>query len=65
MFGMSAQSTYQVIACADCTDVADYVSTVNFAELCTSGQYLSNDKLVSSALKLIDKLVGIFNKRTS
>lgn len=65
LFGMSAQSTYQVTSCADCTDVADYISTVNYAHTWTSASYLEDDKFFGSILKLLNAFVDIFNKAYS
>lgn len=65
LFGMSARSTYQVTACADCTDVADYISTINYAYTWTSGAHLEDDPFMKSILNLLNTFAGIFNKKYS
>lgn len=65
MFGFGAQSTYRAVACADCTDIADYISTVQFAVTASSGKYLEGDKFSSSILKMLNAFVEYYNYKYS
>ena len=56
LFGMSDTATYQSISRADCTDIIDYISTVDFASYQLSGAPLG-----SSVIKMINSLIGVFN----
>lgn len=62
MFGMEGVRTYQVKACADCTDYADYISTVDFGKALRNGELISvsiSDKVVG----MINKIIAIFDKK--
>lgn len=60
-FGMEGQLTYQSTACADCTDVAEYVSTVSFMKVLGSGSYLDDEKLIQNFIKMINSFVKAYN----
>lgn len=65
MFGFGSQSTYRAVACADCTDIADYISTVQFAATASTGEFLEGDKFTSSILKMLNKFVEYYNYKYS
>lgn len=58
LFGMSSQQTYTATSSADCTDIADYISTVDFASYQLSGNAVS-----SKVISLINSLISFFNHR--
>ena len=61
MFGMSSTSTYEVTSCADCTDIADYISTVNFLGALSDGTYTSGSGFIDSLVKMLNSLVKVYN----
>ena len=61
-FGMDSASTYQVTACADCTDMADYISTVSFGEAVAKGKYLEDTGFPESLVGMINSFIGLYNK---
>ena len=65
LFGMDGTVTYSVTSYADCTDYADYISTVNFANFATDGSLLKNTGLVDSVIKTINSFVKIYNRLQS
>lgn len=65
LFGMEGVQTYRVKACADCTDYADYISTVEYGFAWTDGRFTKGSGFVDSSIKLINTLVSIFNRATS
>lgn len=56
LFGMKETATYKSVSRADCTDIIDYISTVDFASYQLSGAPLG-----SSVIKMINSLIGVFN----
>lgn len=62
-FGMDGTFTYTAVGRADCTDIIDYVSTVDYNASILSGDYIKSDvkNLISSITSLIYNLVDIFN----
>lgn len=56
LFGMKDTATYKSVSRADCTDIIDYISTVDFASYQLSGAPLG-----SSVIKMINSLIGVFN----
>lgn len=65
VFGMDRLHTYQVKACADCTDYADYISTVDYGYAWSSGTFTKGMGIVDSAIGLINSLVGAYNHFSS
>ena len=65
MFGMGRTAKYSVTACADYTDFADYVSTVNFSKSLTDGTFTSGTGFVDSVIKFLNKLVEVYNHNHS
>lgn len=65
MFGMGRTVKYTVTACADYTDFADYVSTVNFSNSLTDGTFTSGTGFVDSVIKFLNKLVEVYNHNHS
>ena len=65
MFGMEGIHTYQVKACADCTDYADYISTVDYGYAWSDGTFTKGMGIIDSAIGLINSLVGAYNHFSS
>lgn len=65
LFGMSGMKTYRVKACADCTDYADYISTVDYGAAWASGTFVSGSGLIESVVKLLNTCVKTYNHFTS
>lgn len=61
LFGMSGVNTYQVKACADCTDFADYISTVDYGDFLGSGRVLGGMGIVEKASKYIRTVISCFS----
>lgn len=63
MFGMDELVTYASTARADCTDLMDYYSTVEFASFLTSDQFIETkgEKTISSVISMINSLMDAFN----
>ena len=61
MFGMSRTAKYTVTASADYSDMADFVSTVNFGKALSDGRLLQNTGFVNSVVKFLNKLVEGYN----
>lgn len=49
VFGMDRQATYTAVSRADCTDIIDYVTTIDFAS-----HYLSGDAIGVKPVKLLN-----------
>lgn len=56
-FGMEGVKTYYSTARSDCTDVIDYMSSVDFGNYVLSGNEVS-----SKIIKFINSLMGVYNK---
>ena len=65
MFGMNRTAKYTVTASADYTDIADYISTVNFANSLTDGTFTSGTGFIDSLVKMLNKLVEVYNHKHS
>jgi len=61
MFGMDRSTKYKVVACSDCTDISDYISTVNFAGSLSNGTITSGTGSIDSIVKMINSLVKVYN----
>lgn len=61
MFGMNRSAKYSVSASADYTDIADYISTVNYAASLSDGTYISQTGFVNSVVKMINSLITAYN----
>lgn len=61
MFGMDGIHTYQVKACADCTDYADYISTADYQYAWASGTFGEGPGIIGDAINLINTLVKTYN----
>lgn len=61
--GMSDTFDYRAVGRADCTDMIEYISTVDFGRrIATGADIKSNWKnLINSSAKLIYKLIDLFN----
>lgn len=64
-FGMSGINTYQVNAYADCTDYADYISTVDYGYAWSKGTFTKGTGVLDSCIKLLNTLVKTYNHYTS
>ena len=64
LFGMDGAMTYQVKACADCTDYADYISTVDYGYAWSSGTFTKGTGIIDSTIKLLNTLVKTYNHYT-
>ena len=64
MFGMEGIHTYQVKACADCTDYADYISTVDYGSAWADGTFIGSG-LIGSITSLLNTCVKTYNHITS
>lgn len=58
LFGMSGEVAYASTGRADCTDVIDYISTVDFASYQLSGNGVSG-----KILKMLNSLAKVFNHK--
>lgn len=65
MFGMDAAATYQVMACADCTDYADYISTVDYSYAWSNGTFTKGTGFIESIVNLLNTMVATYNHFTS
>lgn len=65
MFGMDGIHTYRVKACADCTDYADYISTVDYGYAWSNGTFTKGMGIIDSTIGLINSLVGAYNHFSS
>lgn len=65
MFGMGRTAKYTVTASADYTDMADFVSTVNFSKSLTDGTFTAGTGFVDSIIKFLNKLVEVYNHNHS
>ena len=61
MFGMGRTAKYSVTASADYTDMADYVSTVNFIKSLTDGTFTSGTGFTNTLIKMLNSLIGLYN----
>lgn len=64
MFGMDGVYTYQAKACSDCTDYADYISTVDYGHAWTDGTFTNGTGILGSVVDLINTLVKAYNCAT-
>lgn len=68
IFGMKGVNTYQVKACADCTDYADYICTVDFSVWVNEkiikdvNIFDSTNKLFKNMIELFDTMVSTYNR---
>lgn len=60
-FGMSDKFTYQAVGRADCTDVIDYISTVDYRDNFDKNLNSNFVKAIDSCTKLIYKLIDKYN----
>lgn len=61
MFGMGRTAKYTVTASADYTDMADFVSTVNFSKSLTDGTFTSGMGFIDSLIGMLNTLVEVYN----
>lgn len=61
MFGMGRTAKYTVTSCSDYSDMADFVSTVNFGKALSDGRLLENTGFVESVVKFLNTLVEVYN----
>lgn len=61
IFGMGRTAKYSVTACADYTDMADYISTVNFTDALSDGTFTSGTGFLNSLIKMLNSLIGVYN----
>ena len=60
MFGMGRTAKYTVTASADYTDMADFVSTVNFGKSLTDGTFTSGTGFIDSLIGMLNTLVEVY-----
>lgn len=65
MFGLDEVSTYETTACADCTDIADYISTVDYGVMWYKNAFLKNVSIINSTVSMLNSLVKVFNHTRS
>lgn len=65
MFGMGRTAKYTVTASADYTDMADFVSTVNFGKSLTDGTFTSGTGFIDSLIGMLNTLVEVYNHNHS
>ena len=63
--GMDAKTTYETTSSADCSDMADYISTVDFGAALLDGRIVSEGGFVTSLVKMLNSFVGAFNQLRS
>ncbi len=56
LFGMDSKVTYEATGRADCTDIADYISTTDFAARLSGGKVVK-----SKVIDCLNSLVKVFN----
>ena len=61
IFGMGRTAKYTVTASADYTDMADFVSTVNFSKSLTDGTFTSGMGFIDSLIGMLNTLVEVYN----
>lgn len=61
MFGMGRTAKYTVTASADYTDMADFVSTVNFSKSLTDGTFTSGMGFIDSLIGMLNTFVEVYN----
>lgn len=61
MFGMGRTAKYTVTASADYTDMADFVSTINFSKSLTDGTFTSGMGFIDSLIGMLNTLVEVYN----
>lgn len=64
-FGMDGVTKYEATACSDCTDIADYISSVDYGTLWEQNAFLSDAKIVGSIAKLLNSLTKAYNHITA
>ena len=57
LFGMDGDISYEATGRADCTDIADYISTTDFAARIAGGKVVK-----SKVLDCLNSLIKVFNK---
>ena len=57
LFGMDGDISYEATGRADCTDIADYISTTDFAARLAGGKVVK-----SKVLDCLNSLIKVFNK---
>lgn len=60
-FGMDGVTKYEATACSDCTDIADYISTVDYGVLWEKGVFLEGVGVVKSVMNMLNSLTKTFN----
>jgi len=60
-FGMDRAHTYQVKACADCTDYADYICTVDYQYAWASGAFGEAPGIVGDVITFLNTMVKTYN----
>lgn len=61
-FGMQGVRTYTLTASADCTDMADYISSVTFSNALASGDLVSLGSFGDAIVELINTLFDVGQK---
>ncbi len=59
--GMDDMNKYRVSSSADCTDVADYISTISYGRAFGDGRLISDAGMISSFVSMINSFVGTYN----
>lgn len=62
LFGMGGVNTYSVSSYAECTDTADYASTINFTKNFAN---ILNNKLINSTVGMLNSFVEFYNHKHS
>lgn len=65
MFGMDRNVKFSVKACADYTDISDYITTVNYIKAFGDGTFVANTGFINSLVKMLNSFVDTYNKVTS
>jgi len=60
VFGFESKQTYSMISCAECTDIADYCSTIAYGEYL--GREVRENDFIDSVVSLINSLLSLYNR---
>lgn len=60
-FGMGEVATYESTASADCSDMAEYIVSVDYGTMWKQGVFLNKIGLISSVLDMLNAIVKVAN----
>lgn len=59
--GITKKSNFEVTGCADCTDISEYVSSMQFSKMIASGTFVEGTGTIDSIVKLINSIIKTCN----